>query len=134
MEVMGVEPTTSSMRPRRSSQLSYTPKECDRIAADLLAGESAHSGRFHSVVPSWFHTERDNTLGSQSGPIEVGSLCPQPLTARGRGHCDHIQSEQAVNSDLHEDEYPTDGCRCEKAQHCSSNQGSQNFLAALLSS
>jgi hypothetical protein len=42
----------------------------------LLAGESAHSGRFHSVVPSWFHTERDNTLGSQSGPIEVGSLCP----------------------------------------------------------
>ncbi len=26
VEVMGVEPTTSSMRPKRSSQLSYTPE------------------------------------------------------------------------------------------------------------
>jgi hypothetical protein len=25
VEVMGFEPTTSSMRPKRSSQLSYTP-------------------------------------------------------------------------------------------------------------
>ena len=25
VEVMGIEPTTSSMRPKRSSQLSYTP-------------------------------------------------------------------------------------------------------------
>ena len=33
VEVMGVEPTTSSMRPRRSSQLSYTPvgrPQCSR--------------------------------------------------------------------------------------------------------
>ena len=28
VEVMGVEPTTSSMRPKRSSQLSYTPRGC----------------------------------------------------------------------------------------------------------
>ena len=27
VEVMGIEPTTSSMRPKRSSQLSYTPRE-----------------------------------------------------------------------------------------------------------
>jgi hypothetical protein len=26
VEVMGFEPTTSSMRPKRSSQLSYTPE------------------------------------------------------------------------------------------------------------
>ena len=34
VEVMGVEPTTSSMRPRRSSQLSYTPRGTVRLAAD----------------------------------------------------------------------------------------------------
>ena len=26
VEVMGIEPTASSMRPKRSSQLSYTPE------------------------------------------------------------------------------------------------------------
>jgi hypothetical protein len=29
VEVMGFEPTTSSMRPKRSSQLSYTPERDD---------------------------------------------------------------------------------------------------------
>jgi hypothetical protein len=30
VEVMGIEPTTSSMRPRRSAGLSYTPWVEDR--------------------------------------------------------------------------------------------------------
>lgn len=36
VEVMGIEPTTSSMRPKRSSQLSYTPqrkRKCSAIAS-----------------------------------------------------------------------------------------------------
>ena len=32
VEVMGLEPTASSMRPKRSSQLSYTPEGDDRVA------------------------------------------------------------------------------------------------------
>ncbi len=46
VEVMGVEPTTSSMRPKRSSQLSYTPKgsdECNR-------------GPFHSAPHYYSHS------------------------------------------------------------------------------
>jgi hypothetical protein len=31
VEVMGIEPTASSMRPKRSSQLSYTPEGTDTL-------------------------------------------------------------------------------------------------------
>lgn len=37
VEVMGVEPTTSSMRPKRSSQLSYTPKKGPLTGLLILA-------------------------------------------------------------------------------------------------
>ena len=45
VEVMGFEPTASSMRPKRSSQLSYTPEGALRIAEPPTAS-------VHTVVAS----------------------------------------------------------------------------------
>ena len=45
MEVMRIELTTSSMRPKRSSQLSYTPgKGTMRIAGEGLTQEAGKAG------------------------------------------------------------------------------------------
>ena len=44
VEVMGLEPTASSMRPKRSSQLSYTPEGRVRLPRGRLGAE-AGSGR-----------------------------------------------------------------------------------------
>lgn len=41
VEVMGLEPTASSMRPKRSSQLSYTPAGTVTLARGHLGAESA---------------------------------------------------------------------------------------------
>ena len=54
VEVMGVEPTTSSMRPRRSSQLSYTPAGADSIAVpptpSHTTGAASGEGRSEPVA------------------------------------------------------------------------------------
>ena len=42
VEVMGLEPTASSMRPKRSSQLSYTPA----AAATLVGARNPPEKRF----------------------------------------------------------------------------------------
>ena len=39
VEVMGLEPTASSMRPKRSSQLSYTPEGTATLARAHLGSE-----------------------------------------------------------------------------------------------
>src|SRR3546814_17127270 len=41
---MGFEPTASSMRPKRSSQLSYTPEGEARLARRSAAAPSGRSG------------------------------------------------------------------------------------------
>ena len=42
VEVMGFEPTASSMRPKRSSQLSYTPEGVDTIPRWDVAAANQH--------------------------------------------------------------------------------------------
>jgi hypothetical protein len=44
VEVMGLEPTASSMRPKRSSQLSYTPGGRVTLARGDLGAESGSGG------------------------------------------------------------------------------------------
>ena len=51
---MGFEPTTSSMRPKRSSQLSYTPGGLDTVAPGSAAREA---GRWGAV--EWFSASDD---------------------------------------------------------------------------
>ena len=45
VEVMGLEPTASSMRPKRSSQLSYTPEGTVTLARDHRRAEDEAAGR-----------------------------------------------------------------------------------------
>ena len=45
VEVMGVEPTTSSMRPKRSSQLSYTPGQDGHSSDIAVTGKVAPGDR-----------------------------------------------------------------------------------------
>lgn len=49
VEVMGFEPTASSMRPKRSSQLSYTPGGTATLSADPLVGRTTWAIRLISL-------------------------------------------------------------------------------------
>ena len=49
VEVMGLEPTASSMRPKRSSQLSYTPAGTLSIAEATGRSERADTGRVADI-------------------------------------------------------------------------------------
>lgn len=51
VEVMGVEPTTSSMRPKRSSQLSYTPKKGPFTGQFILAIIAVPFANAPGVIP-----------------------------------------------------------------------------------
>lgn len=65
VEVMRIELTTSSMRPKRSSQLSYTPgKGTMRIAGDGLTQEAGKAGVSLRLVaaPEW-HGRRLKSAG-----------------------------------------------------------------------
>ena len=53
VEVMGFEPTASSMRPKRSSQLSYTPEGALRIAEAQRAPERPGENAGSSPGASW---------------------------------------------------------------------------------
>ena len=71
VEVMGFEPTASSMRPKRSSQLSYTPAGRDRLArppAELV-----------QAVVSITRSERVATLGMAMAAMST--MAPSTMDA-----------------------------------------------------
>ncbi len=70
VEVMGVEPTTSSMRPRRSSQLSYTPAGA-RIIAEVQHA-SDRPDRTAEVV---------GHVAAGGIDVPAGTSTPQPWTS-----------------------------------------------------
>src|SRR3954471_11892665 len=74
VEVMGFEPTASSMRPKRSSQLSYTPEGPRRIADALsrpnFGASVAGSATFASNIRAGLAPEGEGERGSAAGAAE----------------------------------------------------------------
>jgi hypothetical protein len=77
VEVSGIEPPTSSLRTKRSSQLSYTPKgecQCYRAPGPIVVpGSKNHFSRF--IAPSknnhmlWSRSSRKVRLGAVVGAL-----------------------------------------------------------------
>src|SRR5690606_8434943 len=127
VEVMGVEPTTSSMRPKRSSQLSYTPGATEISARPIALGQSCPPLSARGAALRGQHRRLRLVLG-KVGDAVGGALHPAHLDGEGE-----VPDQRHVDHEVHDEHGATERQHPEQGEQCCRTETDDDLLATLRS-